>query len=104
MRDLSLLVRAFDIKLYGAAVQQVSIMGTVSVNRFRDNLKSLILTWQHITEKPRLAAQTQSGATIPVATACCAHPCARLIPPPSSLYARPFIASLILLSIKKTIG
>lgn len=36
------LVRAFGVQLYGNAVQLVGDMDAVSVNRFRENLKTLV--------------------------------------------------------------
>ena len=52
-------VRAFDVLLYGNAVQLVNIMDTVSVNRFRDNLKTLVE--QVVSEHEPLKVTRRSG-------------------------------------------
>ena len=52
-------VRAFDVKLYGISVQLVIIMDTVSVNKFRDNLKTLIE--QVVSEHEPLKVTRRSG-------------------------------------------
>ncbi len=36
------LVRAFDIQSYGKPVHKGAVMDTISVNKFRDNLKSVV--------------------------------------------------------------
>ena len=52
-------VRAFDVKLYGISVQLVIIMDTVSVNKFRDNLKTLVE--QVVSEHEPLKVTRRSG-------------------------------------------
>lgn len=53
------LVRAFDVQSYRIAVQLVNIMDTVSVNKFRDNLKTLVE--QVVSEHEPLKVTRRSG-------------------------------------------
>ena len=68
MVQLECFVRAFGVILYGISVQlMVSIMDTVSVNKFRDNLKNLVE--QAISKHEPIRVTRRSGEDFVVLSA-----------------------------------
>lgn len=61
------LVRASDVKLYGNPVHKGAVMDTVSVNKFRDNLKSLVE--QVVSRHEPLKVTRRAGAAFVVMSA-----------------------------------